>query len=111
MSQESTTPDLVELVRRTVEAVNRGDLDTALSVFRPDCVWDDSALGLGTHEGLTAIREHVKDWRGSYAEFEIEMEEFRDLGNGVTLSVSLQKGRPVGSIGFVQLRYAVIIVW
>ena len=49
--EESTTPDLVELTRRTLEAINRGDLDTALSVFGPDSVWDDSAIGLGTHDG------------------------------------------------------------
>ena len=42
---------------------------------------------------------------------EIVMEEFCELGNGVTFGVNLQKGRPHGSIGFVQLRYAEISVW
>ena len=47
----------------------------------------------------------------SYEELEIEPEEILDLGNGVILSVVIQKGRPVGSSGHVQLRYAIIGVW
>src|SRR5205807_3203422 len=99
MSQESTTPDLVERVRRTLESVNQGDRDTALSVYGPESVWDDSAIGLGTHEGLAAIREHSEDWMGSYEEFEIEIEEALDLGNGVVFAVVRQNARPVGSTG------------
>jgi hypothetical protein len=63
-----------------------------------------------THEGLAAIREFAEEWMGSYEDFEIVREEFCDLGNGVTLTVTLQKGRPLGSVGFVQLRYAAITI-
>src|SRR5438309_453544 len=111
MSGESTTPDLVELGRGSIEAANRGDLDMVVSIFGPDSVWDDSGIGLSIHEGLAAIREHVEDWMGSYEEFEIRIEEALDLGHGVALVVALQKGRPVGSIGHVQLRYAAVSVW
>ena len=34
------------------------------------------------------------------------MEEFIDLGNGVTLGLFVQKGRPAGSSGVVQSREA-----
>ena len=34
-----------------------------------------------------------------------------DFGNGVTLLISVQKGRPVGSSGYVQLRYAAVTTW
>jgi ketosteroid isomerase-like protein len=111
MSQESTTPDLVERARRSLEAISGGDLDTALSEFGPDSVWDDSAIGLGTREGLAAIREHTEVWIGSYEEFEIVPQEIHDLGNGVLFVVALQKGRPVGAVGEVQLRYASVTVW
>jgi hypothetical protein len=111
LTEESTTPNLLELARRNLEAVNRGDLDAAFRNWAPGAVWDDWALGLGTHEGLAAIRQHAEEWRRAYEEFEIATEEQRDLGNGLTFSVSLQKGRPVGSTGYVQLRYAVIAVW
>jgi ketosteroid isomerase-like protein len=115
MSQESTTPDLEEVTRKNFEAINRGDLDAAISVFRPDAVWDASAVatveGGTSHEGLAAIRELLEEWVESFEDFEIVREKFRDLGNGVTLTVNLQKGRPLGSIGFVQLRFAGVGIW
>src|SRR5262245_31280823 len=111
MPEKSTTPDLAELVRRTREGAKRGDIDMILSNFGPASVWDDTAIGLGIHDGLASIRKHVEDWIGSYEEFEIEIEEWLDLGEGVTFEVNLQKGRPLGSAGYVQLRYAGVGVW
>ena len=80
MAEESTTPYPVELVRRTNEAAKRGDVGTVLRNFGPDSVWDDTAIGLGTHDGLEQIREHLEDWIGSYEEFEIANEEMLELG-------------------------------
>jgi ketosteroid isomerase-like protein len=111
MPEESTTPDLEELGRRSLEAAKRGDVPTMLSNFDPDSVWDDTAIGLGTHDGLEEIREHLEDWIGSYEEFEVKIEEWLDLGNGVTLEVNVQKGRPLGSTGEVHLRYAGVTIW
>jgi len=39
------------------------------------------------------------------------MKQWLDLGNGVTLEVNVQKGRPLGSTGEVHLRYAGVAVW
>jgi hypothetical protein len=111
MGEESTTPDLAELARRIAEAANRRDLKTVLSFFAPNCVWEDSAIGLGTHDGLTAIREHLETWIGSYEEFDVEQEEVLDLGNGVIFGVERQTARPVGSTGYVHLRYAAVALW
>ncbi len=47
----------------------------------------------------------------SYEEYEFEAEEILDLGNGVGFRVLVQKGRPVGSSGEVQLRYGTVSVW
>jgi hypothetical protein len=86
-----------------------------MSVFRPDAVWDASAVATvegGTpHKGLPAIRKLLEEWMGSFEDFEVVREEFRDLGNGVTLTVNLQKGRPLGSIRSVQLRFAGVGIW
>src|SRR5207245_2781759 len=92
------------------EAANRGDVNATLSNFGPDAVWDDSAIGLGTHKGLAAIHAHYREWIGAYEEFAVEAEEILDLGHGVVFVVALQKGRPVGSTGHVQLRYASVAV-
>ena len=111
MSEESTTPDPVALTRRAVESAAARDFDTAISFYGPGSVWDMSRLGLGTYEGLAAIRGLFEDWIGAYEEFEIEIEEILDLGSGVTLAVVRQGGRPVGSIGQVHLRYASVTEW
>jgi ketosteroid isomerase-like protein len=111
MSEESTTPDLVELTRRSFEAGNRRDVDAAIGFYGPDSVWDLSPMGLGTYEGLVAIRSFFEDWIGPYDEFEMEVEELLDLGNGVVFFEVRQNGRPVGSTGHVELRYAGFAVW
>jgi ketosteroid isomerase-like protein len=103
MSEESTTPDLVELTRRQFEAGSRRDLDAALSFYAPDAVWE--AVSLGTSfEGMAAIRGFLEDWLGAYEEFEMEPEEILDLGNGVVFAVTRLTGRPVGSPGSALMR-------
>jgi ketosteroid isomerase-like protein len=108
MADESATPDLVALVRRSIEAE---DLEAALSFYAPDAVWDASPWGMGVFEGQAAVRAFFEDWSGSYAGLDWKAEEIRDLGNGVTFAVILQKGRVAGSSGSVQLRYAAVAEW
>jgi ketosteroid isomerase-like protein len=97
MSEESTTPDLVELVRECFEAVSRADLDAWVGFWAPDAVWDFSPMGIGTFEGLAAIRGFYEDWVGGYAGYQIEPREILDLGNDVVFAVTTQTGTPAGS--------------
>jgi hypothetical protein len=55
------------------------------------------AYGLGTFEGLAAIRGLLEDWLGGYEQYAFEVEEVVDLGNGVAFAISRQSGRPAGS--------------
>lgn len=117
MSQENRA-DPGELTRRLYETADRGDFDAMVRLFRPGAVWDLSDAGLGTFEGATAIRRFVEDWQGSYEDYKVAVEEIVDFGKGVTLAVSVQTGRPTGSSGEVQIRFASIqicedglIVW
>jgi ketosteroid isomerase-like protein len=110
MSEESTTPDLVELARRFFEAANRREFDWIPSFYAPDAVLDSMGMG-ARFEGVAAIRGFFEDFISAYEEFEVEPEEILDLGNGVMLSVALQQGRPVGSSGEVQMRYAAVAIW
>ena len=110
MPEESTTPDLVELVRRLSEALNRLDFDAAVSFYAPDAVWEGRASGM-TFEGRTAIRGFWEDMTAAYEEFEWRSEEILDLGNGATFVVDRASGRPVGSTGWVELRLAIVAVW
>ena len=103
MSDESTTPDLVELVQRAIEAANRRDLDAVITSFAPDAVFEGRALG-DIFEGRPALRNFLEDWFGTYEELVIRLEEVRDLGNGVVFAVVVQNSRPAGSAGHLRQR-------
>src|SRR5882724_6482232 len=103
MSEESTTPDLVELVGRALEAANRRDIDAVASSFAEDATFDGRALG-DHFEGRAAIRSFVDEWFGAFEELAYGFEEVRDLGNGVVFAVVVQDGRPVGSAGQLRQR-------
>jgi ketosteroid isomerase-like protein len=111
MAEESTTSDLAELTRRSVEAGNSGNFDAMLSFFAPDAIWDMSPLGMGTFEGHPAVRGFLEDWQGAYDKFRVETEEVLDVRNGVTVAIVVQAGRPAGSSGAVRLRYAAVALW
>jgi ketosteroid isomerase-like protein len=108
--EESTTPpDLAEVARRFFEAANRRDFDAVMSFFASDAVWESE--NLGTFEGRSAIRGLWEDMTVVYDEIDSLIEENRNLGNGVTLAVTVARGRPVGSSGHVPFRFATVSVW
>ncbi len=106
MLEESTTPDLVELVQRSVDAVNRRDFDQFAGFFGSDSVWDLSPMGLGIYEGSSAVLAFVEDWQGSYEEFELVLEDVLDFGNEVVFAVVVQRARLTNSSAEVRMRYA-----
>jgi ketosteroid isomerase-like protein len=110
-SRENVTPDRLAALRKHFEAFTCGDFDEAMGIYSPDAVWDSSPLGTGVFAGREAIRGFYEDWRAAYEDSMIEIEEFRDLGNGVAYSVLLQSGRVRGSSGVLQMRYVVAAIW
>jgi ketosteroid isomerase-like protein len=105
VSEESTTPHPEELVRGSVEAANERDYDRVMSIYSPGAVWDTSPIGLVAYEGREAVREFFEEWIGTFEEWEAQLEELRDLGNGVVFYVLVHRGRPAGGTGFVELRH------
>jgi len=103
MSEESTTPDPVELVRRHVESLDRGDLDGMMSSVAEDGILDGRAPGTFS-EGRAAIRRFADAWLGTYEELEYELEGVSHLGGGVVFAVVTQDGRLVGSAGRIRQR-------
>jgi hypothetical protein len=85
MSEESTTPDLVERMTRLVDAFAEGGIDAAMQVYAPGAVWDLSDAGIGVYEGTEAIRRLVEDWTSSFDDYVFEMQEALDVGGGVGL--------------------------
>jgi uncharacterized protein (TIGR02246 family) len=108
MPEESTTPDLLELVGRAFEAANRRDLDAVASSFAEDATFDGR---VGDFDGRAAIRSFLEDWFGMYEELEFGLEEVRDLGNGVVFAVVVQNSRPAGSGGQLRQREGWVFVW
>ena len=109
--EESTTPDLAERMERTVEAFNAGDFDLAASMYAPDALFYPRAA-VGVLEGRETIRSFFEDWHGMYEEFTWEVKEFCDLSNGVTFSVSSQRGRLADTVAWVpEERSALVVTW
>jgi ketosteroid isomerase-like protein len=113
MSDESTTPDLVDLTRRFAETSNGGDLDALMGFFAPDAVWDMSQAGMGTFEGTTAIRGFLEDWLGGYERYHAEVLEVLDLGKGVVFLITRQTGLLTNSTDDAVLRqdWAYPLTW
>jgi ketosteroid isomerase-like protein len=111
MSEESMTPDLVRLARQAYETISRGDFDALMSVFAAEAVYDLSEAGLGTYEGVQAIRRFLEDWDASWDERQFEEEELVDLGHGVLLHVYRESGRLVGGDRRVEQRLASVATW
>jgi ketosteroid isomerase-like protein len=106
---ESTTPDLAELVREQIAALNRRDLDGVMSSVSEDVVLDGRVESL---EGRAAIRGFLEeDWFTAWEELDFELEEVSDLGGGVVFAVVIQHGRPVGGDGRVRQREGWVYLW
>jgi ketosteroid isomerase-like protein len=104
-------PDLVELTRRQIDAVNHRDMDTVMSLCSPDGVYDTSPGGLGLFEGPLAIRAFLQEWWDAFEDLHFGLEELLDVGNGVTFCVVRQNARPAGSPSYVQKREAYVVEW
>jgi ketosteroid isomerase-like protein len=110
MSEESTSPDPVELMHRLSEAE---DLDVSMSFYGHEAVYDMSRMGMGVFEGYEAIRGFIEDWHRSYEEYKDEIQEMLDLGDGVVFVVVRQNARPAGSPSHARLHdvYGYTFVW
>ncbi len=78
----------VEVVRNAYAALNRNDIDGFVKDFDPDVVRIEfEGLPMaGTYRGLEAVREHVSQGRGTWAEGSCEPEQFTVAGDKVIVS-------------------------
>jgi ketosteroid isomerase-like protein len=111
MSEESATPDLVQLTRRAFGFAKVRDWDGVVSFYGPDTDWDMTPAGLGKYNGPAVLQRFFEDWTSSYKEWEIELEEVHDLGNGMILAIAVQHGRSGPRASWVTLRFATIARW
>jgi ketosteroid isomerase-like protein len=109
MSEESTTPELVERVRGILDAANGEEWDAILALYALDAVWDTD--GMGSFEGPAAIRGFWEDWWGSYEHLEIDVLEIREIGNGVVLAAFHLQGPPKGTTAEAHTYIALVYEW
>jgi ketosteroid isomerase-like protein len=108
--ERDASPDAL-ITLRVFECVKRRDWDSVLSLAASDAVWDMTPVGLGTFEGHQQARQMWEEWSGAYEEWDINVDQIDDLGNGVVLVVNHQQGRLVGSSGHVHARGAFLFRW
>jgi ketosteroid isomerase-like protein len=95
MSQQN-----VEAVRTAFEAYNRGDLDTAVADFAPDCEYISTGAlpGFrGVSRGPEGYKEFVGWLREEFDDARIDVDELVEAGDRVLASITLcGRGRRSG---------------
>jgi len=81
------TDDSLDVVRRSVDAVNGGDIEAAVDTFHPEIVFEPQRASVqGAYVGHEGIREWFADTRENVAAYRLELQH-RDLGGGRVLSL------------------------
>jgi ketosteroid isomerase-like protein len=111
MAEESMTCDLVELTRGLFASASRKDIDAVLGRHALNAVWDLSDAGLGSLDGVEAIRSFLEDWFGAFEHYQVDVEQAVDLGGDVIFVVDNATGRPVGIDASVEQRRGWVVLW
>ena len=109
MPAESTTPELLELLRRAFWGMNQHDADAVLELFAPDAIWMNPVGPEPRVEGEAAIRELLLEWWSTFGELSVTLDQVQEIGGGVALAVFRQHGRPGGSSLPVEQKGALVI--
>ena len=86
----------VEIVRYSLEAFGRGDVDDALTMAHPDIVSRRLDPDLAQYRGHDGLLKLVADWTEGFTDWTFEAEEFTELGDHVVVRIH-QSGRGAGS--------------
>ena len=111
VTHEPTATGVLELTRRVYAALNDRHFDEVTAMFGENAVWDVSRWGLGVHVGTEAIRRFMGDWFESLEEYEVQVHETLDLGNGVVYAEVFQVARRTESRDHLRLRSAPVYQW
>jgi len=100
----------VEIVRRTYEAANRGDFDSADSYLHPEIEFHTYAQSpeAGVYRGKEAVRRYNEDLFEQFDSIRFAVEELVDAGDRVVV-VSTQHAVPKG--GEQEMTVHVAEVW
>lgn len=105
-------PDNVELVRRSYEAWNNGDLESFIEFLDPDVEIDlrERVLNPGTYQGVDGFRRWARELDEVWSDWKMEPEEILEGPKAVFIEVRAH-GRGRGSgVEIDQLGYNVTAV-
>src|SRR5208282_50516 len=107
MPEEPTTPDLVEVVRRLVEAFNDHD-DKALASML-DAEIEFESLTLQTYKGRAGLTEYRRNLDDAWAEWRTQGDRFLPAGPETVVHMHRVVGRGKGSD--IPVSQHVAILW
>ena len=105
MSQEN-----VEIVRRMVEAFNRGDVDAVTASFGEQCALHEPAETVGTPRAGFRGHDGIREWMANLretAEIQFEPTDFITNGDSVLCE---WVGRGLGQAGGVPIEWSTFVV-
>jgi ketosteroid isomerase-like protein len=103
MSQEN-----VEVVRATFARLRRGE--SVLDVLAPNVVWEvRSGPEQGEYGGIEVVAEYYRRYFGTWEDFQVEIEEVRELPDDRVFVVARDSGR--GRRSGVEVEMLVFQVW
>jgi ketosteroid isomerase-like protein len=97
----------MDIVRRTYEATNGGDYDTAESYIHPEIEFHTYGRSpeAGVYRGKEAVREYNEGLFQRFESIRFELEELVDAGDRVVV-VTTQRAKPKGSQQEMNVRVA-----
>ena len=106
MSQEN-----VEIARETWDAWLRSDMDSLLSYYDPEVVWDMTHFREwpdNTYRGHEGVRRFLDEWLAIWDDFEAGVEEIYAAQQGRVVSLAWQRGRGRQSGLPMKMEWAVV---
>ena len=94
----SVADDNLEIARRWVDAINRGDLETLVSLCDPTITFEPVRSSVqGAYRGPEGVREWLADTTETFESCHLDVIDLRDLGDGRLLILGTLRVRGQGS--------------
>lgn len=89
----------VELVRASVDAFNRADLDSALEAMHPEVAWRtlEALPDVRTYRGREGVREFWQTWHDTFSGFHLHLDDCVPAGEHQVISTLRASGEGAGS--------------
>jgi ketosteroid isomerase-like protein len=102
----------VEVVRRSIAAWQQDDLETWLATLDPDVEWHSAERlvegAASTYRGIDGMCRFWTFWRTEVQEFQLDIQEHRDLGDNGVLTLARIRWRGPASGIVVESPLAVV---